>query len=65
MEDEAVLDRGAAFVKHICDEEEVEGELGDKYLTELSNCPGHQSSFLNPFCKFQPCFSSIVRIPKK
>ncbi|XP_037835506.1 electrogenic sodium bicarbonate cotransporter 1 isoform X1 [Kryptolebias marmoratus] len=25
MEDEAVLDRGAAFVKHICDEEEVEG----------------------------------------
>uniref|UniRef100_A0A672GKT9 Anion exchange protein n=1 Tax=Salarias fasciatus TaxID=181472 RepID=A0A672GKT9_SALFA len=25
MEDEAVLDRGAAFVKHMCDEEEVEG----------------------------------------
>uniref|UniRef100_A0A3P8RET6 Anion exchange protein n=1 Tax=Astatotilapia calliptera TaxID=8154 RepID=A0A3P8RET6_ASTCA len=25
MEDEAVLDRGASFVKHICDEEEVEG----------------------------------------
>ncbi|TWW66365.1 electrogenic sodium bicarbonate cotransporter 1 isoform X2 [Takifugu flavidus] len=25
VEDEAVLDRGAAFVKHICDEEEVEG----------------------------------------
>ncbi|KAG7238657.1 hypothetical protein INR49_030731 [Caranx melampygus] len=25
MEDEAVLDRGAAFVKHVCDEEEVEG----------------------------------------
>lgn len=26
VEDEAVLDRGAAFVKHVCDEEEVEGE---------------------------------------
>ncbi|KAF6734989.1 Electrogenic sodium bicarbonate cotransporter 1 [Oryzias melastigma] len=25
VEDEAVVDRGAAFVKHICDEEEVEG----------------------------------------
>ncbi|XP_047197060.1 solute carrier family 4 member 4a isoform X5 [Hippoglossus stenolepis] len=25
MEDEAVLDRGASFVKHLCDEEEVEG----------------------------------------
>ncbi|KAJ0057620.1 hypothetical protein NL108_009416 [Boleophthalmus pectinirostris] len=25
VEDEAVLDRGAAFVKHLCDEEEVEG----------------------------------------
>ncbi|XP_074545936.1 electrogenic sodium bicarbonate cotransporter 1-like [Halichoeres trimaculatus] len=25
MEDEAVLDRGASFVKHVCDEEEVEG----------------------------------------
>ncbi|XP_032080167.1 electrogenic sodium bicarbonate cotransporter 1 isoform X2 [Thamnophis elegans] len=25
MEDEAVLDRGASFVKHVCDDEEVEG----------------------------------------
>ncbi|KAM9329770.1 electrogenic sodium bicarbonate cotransporter 1 [Gastrophryne carolinensis] len=25
MEDEAVLDRGSSFVKHVCDEEEVEG----------------------------------------
>lgn len=25
MEDEAVVDRGASFVKHVCDEEEVEG----------------------------------------
>ncbi|KAM7392544.1 hypothetical protein PAMA_007588 [Pampus argenteus] len=25
MDDEAVVDRGASFVKHICDEEEVEG----------------------------------------
>uniref|UniRef100_A0A8C5GQU1 Anion exchange protein n=1 Tax=Gouania willdenowi TaxID=441366 RepID=A0A8C5GQU1_GOUWI len=25
MEDEAVLDRGASFVKHVCDEEEAEG----------------------------------------
>ncbi|XP_036454857.1 solute carrier family 4 member 4a isoform X3 [Colossoma macropomum] len=25
MEDEAVLDRGASFLKHVCDEEEVEG----------------------------------------
>lgn len=30
MEDEAVLDRGASFLKHVCDEEEVEGK---------SNCP--------------------------
>lgn len=27
MEDEAVLDRGASFLKHVCDEEEVEGEF--------------------------------------
>lgn len=26
MEDEAVLDRGASFLKHLCDEEEVEGK---------------------------------------
>ncbi|MCJ8746952.1 hypothetical protein PDJAM_G00147740 [Pangasius djambal] len=25
MEDEAVLDRGASFLKHVCDDEEVEG----------------------------------------
>lgn len=29
MEDEAVLDRGASFVKHVCDEEEVEGKIAD------------------------------------
>lgn len=27
MEDEAVLDRGASFLKHLCDEEEVEGKI--------------------------------------
>lgn len=27
MEDEAVLDRGASLLKHICDEEEVEGKF--------------------------------------
>lgn len=27
MEDEAVLDRGASFLKHVCDEEEVEGKI--------------------------------------
>ena len=35
MEDEAVLDRGASFLKHVCDEEEVEGELagsGEVYI---------------------------------
>lgn len=26
MEDEAVLDRGASFLKHVCNEEEVEGK---------------------------------------
>lgn len=26
VEDEAILDRGASFVKHVCDEEEVEGK---------------------------------------
>lgn len=26
MEDEAVLDRGASFLKHVCDDEEVEGK---------------------------------------
>lgn len=26
MEDEAVLDRGASLLKHMCDQEEVEGE---------------------------------------
>jgi len=29
VEDEAVLDRGASFVKHVCDEEEVEGKIID------------------------------------
>lgn len=29
MEDEAVLDRGAYFVKHVC-EEEVEGKMCDE-----------------------------------
>ena len=29
VEDEAVLDRGASFVKHVCDEEEVEGKTFD------------------------------------
>lgn len=35
MEDEAVLDRGASFLKHVCDEEEVEGKIStliDSYL---------------------------------
>lgn len=27
MEDEAVLDRGASLLKHMCDQEEVEGEF--------------------------------------
>ena len=27
MEDEAVLDPGASFVKHVCDDEEVEGKI--------------------------------------
>lgn len=27
VEDEAVLDRGASFLKHVCDEEEVEGKI--------------------------------------
>lgn len=35
MEDEAVLDRGASFVKHVCDEEEVEGKTNDEYLCTL------------------------------
>lgn len=40
MEDEAVLDRGASFVKHVCDEEEVEGKLGDDCVSAsfLTNC---------------------------
>lgn len=42
MEDEAVLDRGASFVKHVC-EEEVEGTMGDEYwgiilLVEALTC---------------------------
>lgn len=32
VEDEAVLDRGASFVKHVCDEEEVEGKISDEIL---------------------------------
>lgn len=31
VEDEAVLDRGASFLKHVCDEEEVEGKISDEY----------------------------------
>lgn len=41
MEDEAVLDRGASLLKHLCDEEEVEGELS----SDIPVC-GFQQSFL-------------------
>lgn len=33
MEDEAVLDRGASFVKHVC-EEEVEGKMSNEHYLE-------------------------------
>jgi hypothetical protein len=33
MEDEAVLDRGASFLKHVCDEEEVEGKTINPFIT--------------------------------
>lgn len=37
MEDEAVLDRGASFLKHVCDEEEVEGKISNVILLEKKN----------------------------
>lgn len=36
MEDEAVLDRGASLLKHLCDEEEVEGEFS--FDIDVSDC---------------------------
>lgn len=36
MEDEAVVDRGASLLKHLCDEEEVEGEFTCFYFTLTS-----------------------------
>lgn len=51
VEDEAVLDRGASFVKHVCDEEEVEGELRNKYLRSYqSNRPAINFNILNSMC---------------
>ena len=51
MEDEAVLDRGASFVKHVCDEEEVEGEcalffffLFLFFCISLSFCPSRDGA---------------------
>lgn len=35
MEDEAVLDRGASFLKHVCDEEEVEGTISNMIVLKL------------------------------
>lgn len=35
MEDEAVLDRGASFLKHVCDEEEVEGTISNMIFFKL------------------------------
>ncbi|KAL8206602.1 UNVERIFIED_CONTAM: hypothetical protein K2H54_014985 [Gekko kuhli] len=32
MEDEAVLDRGASFLKHVCDDEEVEVLSAERQL---------------------------------
>jgi len=32
MEDEAVLDRGASLLKHVCDEEEAEGKFTSVYV---------------------------------
>ncbi|MXQ95004.1 hypothetical protein E5288_WYG019223 [Bos mutus] len=41
MEDEAVLDRGASFLKHVCDEEEVEAD--STQATEVRACHGRSS----------------------
>lgn len=46
MEDEAVLDRGAAFVKHICDEEEVEGEHDHSRCTNVASLTQSENSSL-------------------
>lgn len=40
VEDEAILDRGASFVKHVCDEEEVEGERSLVALLPTPPPPG-------------------------
>lgn len=36
MEDEAVLDRGASLLKHMCDQEEVEGKWTCPFLTSVT-----------------------------
>lgn len=44
VEDEAVLDRGAAFVKHVCDEEEVEGEREHSRCTNVASLTQSENS---------------------
>lgn len=52
MEDEAVLDRGASFLKHVCDDEEVEG----KELSFVSLCLGFvNGSKVAPFMIQRHC----------
>lgn len=46
VEDEAVLDRGASFVKHICDEEEVEGERKRSRCTHVAPLSQSENSSL-------------------
>lgn len=46
MEDEAVLDRGASFLKHVCDEEEVEGTISNMIFLNYSTSY-HQCFFLH------------------
>ena len=47
VEDEAVVDRGASYVKHVCDEEEVEGR-GDTPITFFSLSKVYSFSFTPP-----------------
>ena len=70
VEDEAVLDRGASFVKHVCDEEEVEGkehwasDVYDGWLTMLIYNVSFSHASQPPTPQVYPFYFSLLSLPR-
>lgn len=53
MEDEAVLDRGASLLKHMCDQEEVEGKNNCLLLIYMCVCNRKEKPFCLSLCMWE------------